>query len=55
MDKQIGRQSKLLLNGQTDRHAEGYVRRQAGTQGQSGLLKQTKPSRKVAEKISKRN
>ena len=29
MDKQIGRQSKLLLNGQTDRHVEGYVRRQA--------------------------
>ena len=37
MDKQIGRQSKLLLNGQTDRHAEGYVRRQEGTQGQSEL------------------
>ena len=34
MNKQIGRQSKLLLNGQTDRHVEGYVRRQAGTQEQ---------------------
>ena len=46
MDKQIGRQSKLLLNRQTDRHAEGYVRRQAGTQEQSERLKQTEPARK---------
>ena len=32
MDKQIGRQPKFLLNGQTDIHTEGYVRRQASTQ-----------------------
>ena len=39
-----------MLNGQTDRHAEGYVRRQVGKQEQSGIL-----AIKGAEKIIKRN